>query len=236
AKLRDETSRCWVPLVDAEAPVSPDTQPPTPARIPVIAIDGPGGSGKSTVAKLVAKETGLPYLDTGAMYRAITFGVLQRNIDPSDWATIDEVLPQIDLDLSATTAIRGTDVTAHVSAVAANPTVRQALVGLQREWIRKSDGGVLEGRDIGTVVVPNAALKVYVTASVRERARRRSLEAGLDIDEVEADLARRDKADSERNESPLRPADDAVTVDTTGYEIDQVVARIVALAKERELV
>ena len=214
--------------------------------VQVIAIDGPGGSGKSTVAKLVAEATGLPYLDTGAMYRAITFGVLERGIDPMDWTTIDQVLADIDLDLSATSvmvdgvdateAIRGTEVTAHVSAVSANPTVREAMVDLQREWIRKSGGGVLEGRDIGTVVVPNAALKVYVTASVRERARRRALEAGLSVDEVEADLLRRDKADSERVDSPLRPADDAVTVDTTGYEIAAVVERIVALAKERELV
>lgn len=212
----------------------------------VITIDGPGGSGKSTVAKLVAEQTGLPYLDTGAMYRAITFGVLQRAIDPADWETTDSVLPKIDLDLSAssvmvdgvdaTEAIRGVEVTAHVSAVAANPTVRQVLVELQRQWLHKSGGGVLEGRDIGTVVVPNAALKVYVTASVRERARRRSLETGTDIDEVEADLVRRDRADSERQDSPLRPADDAVTVDTTGYAIAEVVDRIVSLAHERGLV
>ena len=212
----------------------------------VITIDGPGGSGKSTVAKLVAEQTGLPYLDTGAMYRAITFGVLQRAIDPADWETTDSLLPEIDLDLSAssvmvdgvdaTEAIRGVEVTAHVSAVAANPTVRQVLVELQRQWLHKSGGGVLEGRDIGTVVVPNAALKVYVTASVRERARRRSLETGTDIDEVEADLIRRDQADSERQDSPLRPADDAVTVDTTGYAIAEVVDRIVSLAHERGLV
>ena len=122
----------------------------------VIAIDGPGGSGKSTVAKLVAQKTGLPYLDTGAMYRAVTFGVLQRGVDPTDWSVIDEILPQIDLDLSATTvmvdgadateAIRGNEVTAHVSEVSANPTVRHAMVELQREWIRKSAGGVLERR------------------------------------------------------------------------------------------
>lgn len=216
------------------------------ANLHVIAIDGPGGSGKSTVAKLVADETGLPYLDTGAMYRAITFGVLQRAIDPADWNTTDRVLPQIDLDLSAssvmvdgvdaTQAIRGVEVTAHVSAVSANPTVREAMVDLQRQWLHKSGGGVLEGRDIGTVVVPDAALKVYVTASVRERARRRSLETSVDIDVVEADLVRRDTADSERQDSPLRPADDAVIVDTTGYEIAEVVDRIVALAHERGLV
>lgn len=217
-----------------------------PSGARVVAIDGPGGSGKSTVAKLVADKTGLPYLDTGAMYRAITFGVLQRGIDPSDWDTIDEVLSSIELDLSAhavkvdgvdaTEAIRGADVTAHVSAVSANPTVRIAMVDLQRIWIEKSGGGVLEGRDIGTVVVPNAELKVYVTASVQERARRRALESGEDVADVEADLERRDKADSERETSPLRPADDAILVDTTGVEIADVVDRIVALARERELV
>lgn len=216
------------------------------AVVRVIAIDGPAGSGKSTVAKLVAQQTGLPYLDTGAMYRAVTFGVLQRGIDPSDWAAIDTVLPTIDFVLSATEvkvdgidateAIRGAEVTAHVSAVSADPTVRAAMVDMQRKWIETTGSGVLEGRDIGTVVVPNAALKVYVTASVSERARRRSLESGVDIDEVEADLLRRDKADSERESSPLRAAEDAVTVDTTGVNISEVVDQIVALAHERELV
>lgn len=214
--------------------------------VPVIAIDGPGGSGKSTVAKLVAERTGLPYLDTGAMYRAITLGVLRRGIDPNDWESIDTVLPDIDLEFQdrsvrvdgsdATTEIRGVEVTTHVSAVSANPTVRAALVDLQRRWIAATGSGVLEGRDIGTVVVPSAALKVFVTASVRERARRRALETGDDVDAVEADLERRDKADSERAVSPLRPADDAVVVDTTGVEIEAVVDRIVSLAHERKLV
>jgi len=214
--------------------------------IPVIALDGPGGSGKSTVAKLVAAETGLPYLDTGAMYRAITFGVLQRGIDPSDWAAIDEALGSIDLDMAsgkvivdgidATEEIRGTEVTANVSAVAANPAVRVALVGLQQQWVEASGSGVLEGRDIGTVVVPHAALKVYVTASTRERARRRALETGAEIEAVEADLIRRDKLDSERDDSPMRPADDAVELDTTDYEIADVVAMVVNLAVERGIV
>lgn len=209
----------------------------------VIALDGPGGSGKSTVAKLVAGATGLPYLDTGAMYRAITFSVLQRGLEPTNWAAADAILDAIDLDLAggsvvvdgvdATQAIRGPEVTNNVSAVAANPQVRAALVRLQREWVSKMGGGVLEGRDIGTVVMPDAALKVFVTASTYERARRRAAQTGEDIEQVEEDLIRRDKADSERTESPLRPADDAVTVDTTDHTIDEVVAIITALASER---
>ena len=214
--------------------------------LPVIALDGPGGSGKSTTAKAVASATGLPYLDTGAMYRAVTFAVLQRNIDPADWPATTAVLPDLDLDLSATSvvvdgvdathAIRGPEVTSHVSIVAANPAVRVAMVELQRSWIAKTGSGVVDGRDIGTVVVPNAALKVYLTASTAERARRRALETGADIDEVEADLIRRDKADSEREESPLRAAEDAVLIDTTDADLDDVVERIVGLANERGLI
>ncbi len=209
----------------------------------VVAIDGPGGSGKSTVARLVADETGLAYLDTGAMYRAITFGVLARNVDPTDWPAVAEVLPLIVLDMAhdivivdgtdATAAIRGAEVTSHVSSVAANPAVRADLARLQQQWISQRGGGVLEGRDIGTVVAPQAAVKIFLTASTRERARRRATETGADIDEIEADLIRRDEADSRREMSPLRPADDSVHIDTTGLTIEQVAAQIVALAKER---
>jgi cytidylate kinase len=211
-----------------------------------VAIDGPGGAGKSTVAKLVAATTGLRYLDTGAMYRAITFGVLARGVDPADWPAVADVLPAIAIDVGevsvivdgvdATEAIRGPEVTQHVSAVAANPAVRTALVQLQKQWIESGDGGVLEGRDIGTVVAPEAAVKVYVTASVRERARRRSVETGDDIDVVEADLIRRDALDSERADSPLRPADDAVHIDTTEHTIPEVADMIVALVVARGLV
>lgn len=212
----------------------------------VIAIDGPGGSGKSTVAKAVAAASCLPILDTGAMYRAITFGVLERGVDPSDWQAIDAILPEIAVDftdglvrvdgIDATQAIRGDEVTTNVSAVSANPTVRELLVELQRTWLRDMGGGVLEGRDIGTVVVPEAGLKVFMTASPRERARRRALQSGGDIDEIEADLIRRDKADSERAASPLRAADDAVAVDTTKHSIDDVVAMIVQMAVDRGLI
>lgn len=211
----------------------------------VVAIDGPGGSGKSTVARLVAAATGLSYLDTGAMYRAIAFGVLERGVDPTDWPAVAKVLPSIELDVGpdavvvdgvdAADAIRGSDVTAHVSAIAANPAVRESLVRMQQEWIVQRGGGVLEGRDIGTVVAPKAAVKVFLTASVHERARRRSLETGAEIETVEAELTRRDLADSERKKSPLVPADDAILVDTTDKSIDEVVAIIVELVAKRRV-
>lgn len=212
----------------------------------VIAIDGPGGSGKSTVAKQVAAESGLPHLDTGAMYRAITLGLLERNIEPDDWARASAVLSSIDIAVTpdrvevdgadATERIRSVEVTAAVSAVAANPAVREVLVSLQQKWIADNGGGVLEGRDIGTVVAPNASIKVFLTASVRARAERRALETGADVDEVEAELIRRDEYDSSRDKSPLMPACDAVELDTTELTIAEVVARIMALAVEQGLV
>ncbi len=222
----------------SEAPVSGDD-----VYSRVVAIDGPGGSGKSTVAKLVAEVTKLGYLDTGAMYRSITFGVLRRGLDPADWAGADEVLASIDLDLTgghvvvdgedATAAIRGPEVTAAVSAVSANPSVRVAMVRLQREWIAKNGGGVLEGRDIGTVVAPAAAVKVFMTATTRERAQRRAAQSGEAVDAVEADLIRRDKADAARDASPMKPADDSVIIDTTGRTIDSIVDEVAALVNER---
>lgn len=212
----------------------------------VVAIDGPAGSGKSTVARRVAERTGLPYLDTGAMYRAITLGVLNRKIDPADQVAVAGVLDDIDIEVGRTTvlvdgqaatkAIRSTTVTQNVSAVAANPAVRQALVGLQREWIGQQGGGVLEGRDIGTVVAPDAGVKIFLTASTRERARRRALETGGDVDAVEADIIRRDDLDSTRETSPLRQAVDAEPIDTTDHEISQVVSAIVDRIEAAELV
>jgi cytidylate kinase len=208
----------------------------------VVAIDGPAGSGKSTVARRVAEASGLAYLDTGAMYRAITLGVLNRELDPSDRDAVAAALPDIEIEVGRTTvvvdgaaatdAIRSASVTQNVSAVAANPAVRTALVGLQQQWIAQQGGGVLEGRDIGTVVAPLAGIKVFLTASTRERARRRALETGGDIDDVEADIIRRDQLDSERAESPLRKADDAEAVDTTEYTIDEVVQLITTMIDE----
>jgi cytidylate kinase len=211
----------------------------------VIAIDGPAGSGKSTVARAVADKLGLDYLDTGAMYRAVAFAAIQRNIEPDDAAQVAELARDMELSVDggvhvdgvdATIEIRGPEVTRAVSAVAANPEVRKELVLRQREWADAHGGGVVEGRDIGTVVFPDAALKVYLTADDRERAGRRSKEMlDLHYDQVAADMARRDHIDSTRAAAPLAVADDAVRIDTTGRPIDDVVAEVLRLAGEREV-
>lgn len=203
----------------------------------VIAIDGPAGSGKSTVARSLAQRIGLAYLDTGAMYRGVTFAVLQRGIDPSDASAVAALTPQLDLELDdsgirvdghdATAAIRGPAVTRAVSAVAANPEVRRVLVKRQRVWVERHGGGVVEGRDIGTVVFPDASLKVFLTAKPEVRAQRRSKEVGdLDHTTVAADLARRDALDSARTTSPLAVADDALVVDTSDLTVDQIIAQL----------
>jgi len=200
----------------------------------VIAIDGPAGSGKSTVAKALARRLGLEYLDTGAMYRAVTFAALRGRVDPSDAEDVAELARKLEIvvtdsevtvdGIDATIEIRGPEVTRAVSLVAANPAVREELVRRQREWASARDGGVLEGRDIGTVVFPDAALKVYLTASPEVRAARRSTEVkDLDYEVVAADLARRDALDQGREDSPLTQADDALMVDTTDLTVDEIV-------------
>lgn len=205
----------------------------------VIAIDGPAGSGKSTVARALATRLRLDYLDTGAMYRGVAFAALRRGIDPDDATTVARLAEQVAIDVGdvvmvdgvdATIEIRGPEVTRAVSAVAANPDVRRELRRRQREWAQAHDGGVIEGRDIGSVVFPHAELKVYLTASDAERAGRRSKEVlDMDYDAVAADIARRDHADSSRSAAPLIVADGAVTVDTTGLSVDEVVDRVMAL-------
>ena len=206
----------------------------------VIAIDGPAGSGKSTVAKALAQELGLAYLDTGAMYRSVAFAVLRAAGDPDDADYAANIARNLDLQfdderllvngVDATLAIRGPEVTRAVSVVAANPLVRRELVSRQREWIERNSGGVLEGRDIGTVVYPEAELKVYLNADPSVRARRRAKEVtGLDYQAVAADLARRDTIDSSREFAPLSEAADAVVVDTSKLTVDEVVSRIVSL-------
>ena len=207
----------------------------------VIAIDGPAGSGKSTVAKRLAVALDLEYLDTGAMYRSVTFATLARGIDPDgDADRIAEIATACEIDIRSdgtvlvdgmdvTTQIRGPEVTRAVSAVASIPAVRAELVSRQREWARRRNGGVLEGRDIGSVVFPDARLKVYLNASAEVRAARRAGEVReLDYDTVAADLARRDAYDSGRAADPLMRADGAIEVDTSDMTIDQVVELLTA--------
>lgn len=200
----------------------------------IIAIDGPAGSGKSTIARRLAARLGLQYLDTGAMYRGVTFAALRRGIDPGDAADVARIVGEVELEVGldtvtvdgvdATIEIRGPEVTRAVSLVAANPSVRDEMVRRQREWAAERDGGVLEGRDIGTVVFPDAALKVYLTARPEVRAERRSKEvADLSYEAVATDLARRDALDQGRETSPLAEADDALVVDTSDLTIDEVV-------------
>jgi cytidylate kinase len=205
----------------------------------VIAIDGPAASGKSTVARALAERLALEYLDTGAMYRAMTFAAQQRGIPEGDLAEIAAMAPTVRIDIDddtvhvdgvdATAAIRGREVTEAVSQIAANPDVRSVLVQRQREWVAVRGGAVVEGRDIGSVVFPNAPLKLFITASARVRAERRVGEIGGSVDEVEAAIIARDRKDSTRAHSPLTETDDAVVVDTTGMTIDEVVDHILEL-------
>lgn len=209
----------------------------------IIAIDGPAGAGKSTVGRAVAARLGVGYLDTGAMYRAVTFAVLRRAIDPQDVDAVGDVSATMGLDIrdvdgatvvivdgdDATADIRNREVTAAVSAVAANGAVRSEMVEHQRRWVAERGGGVVEGRDIGSVVFPGADLKLFVTASARVRARRRVEEIGGDVDEVEASIIERDRKDSSRADSPLVEASGATVVDTTGMSIDAVVDHVLAM-------
>jgi CMP/dCMP kinase len=208
--------------------------------VKVIAIDGPAGSGKSTVARGLARQLGLEYLDTGAMNRAITFAALRRGVDPGDAEPTAEIARTVDLDVStegvwvdgvdATIEIRGPEVSRAVSLVAGNPAVRAELVRRQREWANQRGGGVLEGRDIGTVVFPDAELKVYLTARPDVRAERRAAEiTQLDYETVAADMARRDAIDQGRTDSPLRQADDAVEIDTSELTVDQIIHELAGM-------
>lgn len=206
----------------------------------VIAIDGPAGAGKSTVGRALADRLELGYLDTGAMYRAMTYAAQQRGVIEGDLERVAQMAPNVDIQIDehgvvvvdgadATAAIRGREVTSGVSQIAANPAVRHVLVAQQRAWVARRGGGVVEGRDIGTVVFPDARLKLYITASPRVRAERRVREIGGDVDEVEASIIARDRFDSSRQHSPLSEADDAVVVDTTGMTIDEVVDHIAGM-------
>ena len=208
----------------------------------VVAIDGPSGSGKSTVARGVAARLGLHVLDTGAMYRAVTLAALDGGVDLTDAETCGAVARESRIELEdekvrlngrdVSGPIRGPEVTAAVSTVSAHPPVRAELVTRQRAWVAERDGGVIEGRDIGTVVFPEASLKVFLPASDDERARRRQRDEvaaarAVAVDEVRDALARRDTLDSTREVSPLRAAPDAVVLDTTGRGPETVVAEII---------
>ncbi|MGB1609549.1 MAG: (d)CMP kinase, partial [Ilumatobacteraceae bacterium] len=199
----------------------------------------------STVGRAVADRLGVGYLDTGAMYRAVTFAVLRRGVDPRDEEAVLGVAQTVEMTVGeervmvdgvdATREIRGREVTSAVSSVAANPAVRSLLVDAQRSWVVTRGGGVVEGRDIGTVVFPGADLKLFVTASPRVRAERRVAEAGGDVDEMEASIIERDRLDSTRETSPLAVDPAAVTLDTSGLSIDEVVAAVVAEVEARSV-
>ncbi|MGI8679301.1 MAG: (d)CMP kinase [Jatrophihabitans sp.] len=213
----------------------------------VLALDGPSGTGKSTVARLLAGRLGARYLDTGAMYRAATVAALRGGVDLSDTVAITKVVEAAAIEISTDptnvsvlldgepvdTDIRSAATTAAVSAVSAVPAVRASLVAAQRELI--GDGGiVVEGRDIGSVVWPTAAPKVYLTATPEARARRRAGELGSDVQAVADDIARRDGLDSSRAASPLTRSADAIEVDTTELDIDEVVERLAGLTADAE--
>lgn len=217
-----------------------------------IAIDGPAGAGKSTIAKMAAEKLNYTYVDTGAMYRAITYKSMEHQLDLSDEKGLVELLKQTTIELrpsesgqqvyldgiNVSDEIRTTEVTSNVSEVAAHARVRQDLV--DRQMILAQTGGVImDGRDIGTHVIPDAELKIFMSASADERARRRLLDnekRGIpsDLQQLKADIIKRDKLDSEREASPLVQAEDAIYLDTTNLSIDQVVEKIVQLAKEKE--
>jgi cytidylate kinase len=214
-----------------------------------VTLDGPSGTGKSSVARAVAAELGAAYLDTGAMYRAATVAVLDAGIDPEDADAVAAVVAKAQIEVGTTAGeelvrvdgadvavrIRSAEVTRAVSPVSAVPAVRRQLVDQQRALVAAADAVVVEGRDIGTVVLPDATCKIYLTAAPEVRAERRAGQLGLtEAEEIAAlaeDLRRRDEYDSSRADSPLRPASDAIIVDSTDLDRDAVVERVVELAR-----
>ena len=208
----------------------------------IIAIDGPAGAGKSTIAKALAKNLGLRYLDTGAMYRAVTFAALETGISLEDEAAVSVLAKSCEMSVTedsvlinkmdATKAIRGPVVTKAVSLVATNSDVRNELRSRQRDWAVQNSGGVIEGRDIGSVVFPDATLKVYLTASPMVRAKRRVAQDGGDVDQIAAEIAERDQRDSTRADSPLTKTTDAVIVDTSDQTIEDVVSHLRKLVNQ----
>ncbi len=216
-----------------------------------VAIDGPSGAGKSTIARILARELHFLYVDTGALYRAVGYEMLRRGLEPADAAAIEPVLPSLSISLryvdgmqrvfigeeDVSDRIRTPEVSMAASAVSALPVVRQFLFQLQRDTAAANDV-IMDGRDIGTVVLPDAGLKIFLTASAEDRARRRFVElqekgVSTSFDEVLADMKKRDHDDSTRAAAPLKPAPDAVHVDTTGNSLEQSVALLKQLVKEK---
>jgi CMP/dCMP kinase len=210
----------------------------------VIAIDGPAGAGKSSVARAVAEELGFTYLDSGGMYRCVALAALERGASLDDGEALGALARELQIELDGrrvllgerdvSAAIREPGVTAAASRVSVHPQVREAMVARQRQLIA-AGRYVAEGRDIGTVVSPDSPLKVFLTASDEERARRRAAETGEDFESVLDAQRRRDARDTEREHGALRAADDAIELDTTGLGLEEVVGRVVALARERRL-
>ena len=216
-----------------------------------VAIDGPASSGKSTISKLIAKKTNFLYLDTGAMYRATTLAFLRNNISVDDEKAIEKLLDNLDISFKntedgqlvflngddVTREIRDLEVTRNVSEISAIKAVRVKLVQMQRE-LAENHSIIMDGRDIGTVVLPNAELKIFLVASVKERALRRyreNQEKGIELslEKLEEEIAHRDFLDSTRKESPLKKADDAIEIDTTSLSIQEVVSKITNLIQEK---
>jgi cytidylate kinase len=211
--------------------------------VKIVAIDGPAGAGKSTVARALAHRMGVQYLDTGAMYRAVTWLALRSGCDLSDDQAVGEVAERCVLHVGlddvvvdghdVTQEIRQSEVTKAVSIVAANPRVRTEMRRRQRQWGEARGGGVIEGRDIGTVVFPDAIAKLFLTANPRVRAERRVAEVGGDVDEIEAQIVERDRLDSTRSDSPLAESSDAIVIDTSDKSVGEVVDELVRLVEER---
>ena len=217
----------------------------------IVAVDGPSGTGKSSTCRQLAKDLGAKYVDTGAMYRVATLAVLRAGVDPADTQAVIAATADLPLEVSddpdskqvllagedVSKVIREDEVTRNVSAVSAIPEVRQNLVDLQRKLAAQAHRAIVEGRDIGTVVLADAPVKIFLTASAQVRAQRRydqNVAAGIpsDFDTVLADVERRDAADSSRATSPLRPAEDAVVVDTSELTLQEVLQRLTAIIKE----
>lgn len=215
-----------------------------------IAIDGPAGAGKSTIAKTAAKQLGFIYVDTGALYRAVGYYVLNKNIDPKNEEKVTQILSQINVSLKfvdneqrvflndedVSGKIRTPEISMYASAVSAHPSVRQFLFETQRKLARENDV-IMDGRDIGTVVLPNADVKIFLTASPEERARRRYEELVLkgekvNYDDILKDVITRDYNDSHRATAPLKQADDAILLDTTGNELEKSVQLVISTIKE----